>query len=384
MSTTTFQPPPALLNSVSDTDSLGMLTLLLGYAPGVGKSTRLIMAGEHRRTLGSHVVIGCMPEYTPPNSAMRTTLQSVPMQEMTFRNHSLVRMDVEAILTRRPNVVLVDDVANLNPPDQGHKYRWQDVEELLAAGIHVVGTLDIFHLPPGARLLEQRIGVPVRESVSKTFLRRARDISLVDRGVEELEKDYRLGIIPSHGVPSWARERFYQPALLDGLRRAALLEVANFLKRDVTPPSFSTRCETPMDARGRVMVLLDSTAAASVHLLRKGAELAHFYDVHWFVVFLEPESGHLTRSSGESWRAMPKILEWAQDLDAEIVHLRSGNPQLALEQFARSHGVGHLVTHHRRTEKWRRWFAATPLQHLLDWADDMEIHIIAPHEGYTP
>lgn len=355
---------------------VGTLTLLLGYAPGVGKTTRLLMAGERLRAWGRQVVVGGLAAHDRPKMSRDRPLELLPMKEATVHEHPLSWMDVESLLARAPEVVLVDDLATLNPPGQESLYRWQEVERLLAAGIEVVGTLDVFHLPHAARRLEPYLVTPIREGIPRLFWQQAVAVELVDRCPEALCQDYQAGLLPPHGLPAWERERFYEPRLLASLRQIALTEVLDAAKRSASAGGL------PEKRPGGVMVLLTPVVTNPLTLLRRGAELADCYGVPWFAAFLESLPGAHASSSPPVPEREAKLVALTRELQGEPVYLQSPASWDAVVTFATSRGVSRVVTAWATRGGWRHRWGRSPLQRLVEAGDGLEIVVLPLHGEY--
>jgi len=288
-------------------------------------------------------------------------------------------MDLDRVLARKPQVVVVDELAHSNVPLCRHRKRYQDVEELLAAGINVIGAFNVQHLESLNDLLERNIGVRVRETLPDSFLKSADQVVNLDLTVEDLHERLRAGKIYAADKVPGALEGFFRQDNLSTLRELALREVAESLDR-----ATGTRARTGEDSPkpggwGRLMVALSSNPPHAATLLRRGSRMAGRLNTDWFVVYVETprEAPHLI--DAEAQRRLLTNIELARELGAEVVRLKSEDPVGALLDFARSHGVGHIIVGRSRQPWWRRMLGLASDVRLLREAEGFDIHVVSFH-----
>jgi len=365
----------------------GGLKLYIGFAAGVGKTYRMLEEAHALRARGSDVVLGFVETHgRAGTAALIEGLEVVPRRTLEYRGVSIEEMDVDAILARKPEVCIVDEIPHSNAPGSKHKKRYQDVLEILAAGINVIGALNIQHLESLKDVVEKATGVAIRETVPDRFLKEAVQVVNLDLSVEDLIERLRGGKIYAADKVAWAESHFFKDGNLSTLRELALREVAESLERQSETKARTGAVEAngaraARDARGRVMVCMSSYPPHAELLLRKGSRLAGRLSGDWFVVYVETPREAPDRIDAEAQRHLLANIELARELGAEVVRLRARDPVHALIDFARSHGVGHLVIGRSHQPWWRQVAGrSTPLR-LLREADDLDVHIVALDSG---
>jgi two-component system sensor histidine kinase KdpD len=270
---------------------------------------------------------------------------------------------------------LVDELAHTNAPGSRNRKRWQDVEQLIAAGINVIGAFNVQHLESLNDLVARATGVRVRETIPDAWLKTADQVVNLDLAVEDLEERLRTGkIYASDKVPQ-ALERFFQRGNLATLRELALREVAESLERETLRRE--TTPESPRGSGGRVMVCMSSYPPRAAELLRRGSRVAGRLNTDWFVVYVETPGEAPDRIDAEAQRHLLENIDRARALGAEVVRLRASDPVPALLDFARSHSVGLMLigrSHHRG---WRRLLGRTFDIRLVREAGDLDVQVVA-------
>jgi len=288
-------------------------------------------------------------------------------------------LDLDAVLARAPQVAVVDELAHSNVPLCRHRKRYQDVEALLAAGIHVIGAFNVQHLESLNDLLERAIGVRVRETLPDRFLKGADQVVNLDLAVEDLHERLLAGKIYAPDKVTHSLERFFRPENLSTLRELALREVAESLDRATgTRP----RPGGPPPSRGggesgRLMVALSSSPPHAATLLRRGSRLAGRLNTDWFVVHVETPREAPNLIDAEAQRHLLGNIERARELGAEVVRLKSRDPVGALLDFARAHGVGHILVGRSHQPWWRRLLGLASDVRLLREGAGFDIHVVS-------
>jgi two-component system, OmpR family, sensor histidine kinase KdpD len=287
-------------------------------------------------------------------------------------------MDVDAILARKPAVAVVDELAHTNLPVCRHRKRYQDVEELLSAGISVVGAFNVQHLESLNDLVERATGVEVRETLPDSFLQLADQVVNLDLAVEDLQERLRAGKIYRTDKVPQALERFFKHDNLVTLRELALREVAESLERSAAARPAAESAAHP--AAGRVMVCLSSFPPHATALLRRGSRAAGRLNTDWFVVYVETPHEAPNLIDAEAQRHLLANAESARELGAEVVHLKAVDPVPALLEFARSHGVGQIIIGRSRSAWWRQIFGRSMAMRLVKEAAGFDVLIASLEE----
>ena len=360
----------------------GRLKVYIGSAAGVGKTYQMLKEAHALKNRGVDVVLG----FIEPHDRLDTTaliegLEVVPRKRIEYKGVVVEEMDLDAVLARHPQVAIVDELAHTNAPFCRNKKRYQDVLELLDAGINVICAFNVQHLVSLNDMVKQATSVVVRETVPDSILKRADQVVDIDLAVEDLIDRLRAGKIYAPDKVSWALENFFQPEKLAVLREIALREVAESVDRSVSsnsPKAMADDAARRAAASERVMVCLPSRPPPhGAMLLRQGSRLAGRLNTDWFVVHVETkrEAGH--RIDAALQRYLMEDEQRARDLGAEVVRLRSEKPVEALLDFARGHGVRHIVVGRSQKPWWRRLLGQSPVFKLVTEAVGFDLHIVS-------
>lgn len=359
----------------------GGLKLYIGFAAGVGKTYRMLEEAHALQRRGLDVVLGYIEPHTRAETlALVPGLEVVARRQVEYRAVTIEEMDVEAILARKPAICIVDEIPHTNAPGSRNKKRYQDVQELLAAGINVIGALNIQHLESLNDVVAKASGVAVHETVPDRFLKEAVQVVNLDLAVEDLLERLKSGRIYQPEKVPWALDHFFKDANLATLRELALREVAESIERQTESKARTTAGEA-RGVHGRVMVCMSSYPPHAETLLRKGSRMAGRLSGDWFVVYVETPKETPDRIDAEAQRHLLGNIELARELGAEVVRLRAADPVSALIDFARSHEVGHIVIGRSHQPWWRQWLGRSVPLRLLQEAHDLDVHVVAmaPH-----
>lgn len=318
----------------------GRLKVYLGFAAGVGKTYRMLEEAHALKERGVDAVLGFVETHgRPETEELLAGLEQVPRRSFTYRGVTIQDMDVDAILERKPQVAIVDEIAHTNAPGMRNRKRWEDVLELLTAGINVICALNVQHLESLNDLVERATGVTVRETVPDRFLKEADQVVNLDLAVEDLLERLRTGRIYAPEKVQKALESFFRSDNLLALRELALREVAESLDRPA--PDLAGRVRARPGSR--VMVCISSRSPRAAQLMRRGSRIAGRLNTDWFVVYVETPEEAPDRIDAEAQRILLGNIEKARELGAEVVRLQARDPAQALLDFARSHGVGQIL-----------------------------------------
>jgi two-component system sensor histidine kinase KdpD len=357
----------------------GRLKLFLGPAPGVGKTYRMLQEAGQLAKTGVDVVLGVIETHgRPETAALLEGLEQVPMRKIEYRGVELDELDLDAVLARKPEIVLIDELAHTNAPGGRNRKRYQDVLDLLEAGIHVFGTLNVQHLESLNDVVSRTVGVQVRETVPDVLLRRADQIVNIDLPAEDLLQRLREGrVYPIERVER-ALSNFFQTNKLESLRELALREVAESIdraqqrNREVAGDRIGNQV-----AVGRLMVGLSSSASAAA-LLRRGSRLAGRLNAHWFAVHIQTSGEAPQRISAAAQRRLFEAQQLAVDLGAEVHSIESDDVVAALIDFASAHGISDIVIGAPSPNRpILSRFTPSVARRLLEHARRFNIHVLA-------
>ena len=351
----------------------GRLKLYVGFAAGVGKTYRMLEEAHDLRRRGVDVVVAFVePHARAETEVLIDGLEVVPRLRIEYRGVAVEEMDLDAVLRRKPQVALVDEIPHTNAPGSRNRKRYQDVLALLDAGINVIGALNVQHLESLNDLIERATSVAVRETVPDSFLKQADQVVNLDLAVEDLQERLRSGKIYATEKIPWALENFFKDHNLATLRELALREVAESLDR-----AGAARRDPELKAAGRVMVCLASNPPRAKTLLARGSRMAGRLNTDWYVVYVETpeEAPHLI--DAEAQRHLLANIDKAKELGAEVVRLKAADPAQALLDFARTHGVAHIVVGRSLQPWWKQLLFGSVLVTLLREATDADLHVVS-------
>jgi two-component system sensor histidine kinase KdpD len=350
----------------------GRLKLYLGFAAGVGKTYEMLQEGQRLKRRGVDVVIGFVETHKRAETAEQIgDLEQVPRKQIEYRGVVLEEMDVDALLARRPAVALVDELAHTNAPGSRHAKRYQDVEELLHAGINVISTLNIQHLESLYDLVERATGVKVKERVPDYIVGMADQIVNVDLSAEDLRERLILGkVYPAERIPT-ALESFFTEENLTRLREFALEEIAHRLdrRRNAFEEAGSTGGST------RVMVCISSRGPNVEQVLRKGARLADRLSAPWYAVYIETPNEDMTRVEASVQRQVSNTLMLVQQLGGVPMTFKGPDVVSTIAAFAREYGITHVVLGRTRQPWHRRLWGKSILDGLLTALPNTDVFV---------
>lgn len=377
------RPRPEDFLELLERGKRGRLKLYVGFAAGVGKTWRMLEEAHALRRRGVDVVGALVePHGRAETAAQIRDLEIVPRRRVEYRGVAVEELDLDAVLARRPTIAVVDEIPHTNVPGSRHRKRWQDVMELLAAGIHVIGALNIQHLESLNDLVERSTRVRVRETVPDRFVTEADQVVNLDLAVEDLLERLEGGkIYPAERIP-WALGHFFTAGNLATLRELALRGVAEALDRSAKAAGGAPAAGAPPP--GRVMVCLSSNPPRALTLLRCGSRLAGRLSTDWFVVYVQTPGESPERIDAEAQRHLLENAERAREMGAEVVRLQGEDPVAALLDFARSHRVSDVLVGRTGEGWWRRLTGRSVMHRLIDEAAELDVHVVAFPEEEAP
>jgi two-component system sensor histidine kinase KdpD len=319
------------------------------------------------------VVVGIIETHgRAETAALVEGLEQVPRRRIEYRGVTLEEMDLDALLARRPTVALVDELAHTNAPGSRFAKRYQDVEELLRAGIHVITTLNVQHLESLYDIVERATGVKVKERLPDYALGMADQIVNVDLSAEDLRERLQAGkIYPAERVER-ALANFFTPENLSRLRELALGEIAHLLdrrRREMTEGE-------DRSGSGCVMVCLSSRSPNAEALLRKGARLADRLHAPWFAVYIQTPREELDRIDAAAQRHMANMQALAQQLGGVPQTFKGSDVVSTIATFVKEYGVTHILMGRTQRPWYRRWFGQSLLDRLLQKVPGVDVLIV--------
>ena len=355
----------------------GKLKIYLGYGPGVGKTWQMLLEGHRIHEEGIDVVVGLVETHGRAETAgLVEGLEVVPRRRIQYHGITIDEMDLDAVLARKPKVALVDELAHTNAPGGKNLKRYQDVQILLDAGIHVISTLNIQHLESLYDTVENLVGVKVHERLPDSVLFDADEIVNVDLAPEDLQQRLREGKVYPKERVSTALEHFFQRTKLDELRELTLRELASQLdiKRRSVPK------EDQHAVPDQVMVCLSSRGPNSAMLLRYGSRIAGRLNRDWYAVYIQTPKEAPTVIDATTQRYLLDTLTLANALGAMVFTYKGEDIADTILHFAREYRVGHIVIGRPSSLPfWKNWLGRkTIVEKLILKAKGLTIVVVDP------
>lgn len=370
--------PDALLETASQ-DGRGRLKIFLGAAPGVGKTYEMLMSARARKADGADVVVGVVETHgRKETEALVRDLEIIPRKPVDHRGHTLDEMDIDAILARRPQLVLVDELAHSNAPGSRHSKRYLDVEELLARGIDVFTTLNIQHVESLNDVVAQITRIRVRETVPDSIVDRADDIEIIDLTPGDLIKRLHEGKVYLPTIARRATENYFSPSNLTALRELALRRTAQRVDDQLVTQMRAHAIPGPWAAGERVLVCIDERRGSRA-LVRYGRRQADRLRAPWATLHVEASSD--ARLSEAEKDKIAITLRLAEQLGAEAVTLPGENVAQEILAYATANNFTHVIVGKPDTPRWRAWFSGSVSHELIRSPTEINVHVISPGPG---
>ncbi len=338
----------------------GKLKIYIGHAAGVGKTYQMLEDAHLLKKQGADLVAGFIETHGRAETADKIAgLELVPRRKGAYKGKELEEMDLPAILKRKPEIVLVDELAHTNVPGLENEKRYQDVEDILEAGISVMTTVNIQHFESVQEIVSRVTKVEVRERVPDRLLRQADAIVNVDLPSDELRARLQAGkIYPADRIPA-ALENFFKEENLASLRELAMRQIADRLEAERRGPD---RSLTPEPVGAKVMVAMSSNPETTRLLLRRGSAIAGRLNTNWYAVYVRTKKESPERISARDHRLLSENVTLAMELGAKVVWLASENIAGELLRFAREQGVTLAIFGKSRLSKARRLVQKSPIE----------------------
>jgi two-component system, OmpR family, sensor histidine kinase KdpD len=375
------QAAKAETDTVAEVEPAGHFRIYLGAAPGVGKTYAMLSEAQRRRARGADVVAAFVEPYGRPlTEALLNGLEIIPRKVVDYRGARLEEMDLDAVLRRRPEVALVDELAHTNVPGSGpHGKRWQDVLDILGAGINLITTVNIQHLESLADEVEQMTGTPVRERVPDWVVRKANQVELIDSSPEQLRRRMLHGnIYPKAKVPQ-ALTHFFQTDNLIALRELALRFVADESDEELLGHLRRHQPQVPWETTERIMVAVTSAPGTDVQL-RRAARIALRYKAELDVVHVVVGD---TGLSGDR-RSIDGLRALAADLGARWHEIQQDDPARAIVGFARQHEITQIVIGAAHGSWWHMAVGGPVVRRVIEEAGASGIDVLIAARRQLP
>lgn len=374
----TARPSPDALLKQAGEEGRGRLKIFLGAAPGVGKTYEMLSEARQRRVDAGDIVIGVVETHGRVETDLLTKgFEVIPKKRVLYKGRVLAEMDLDAILTRKPKLVLVDELAHTNASGSRHPKRYQDVEELLENGIDVYSTLNVQHLESLNDVVAQITHVRVRETVPDSILDRADDVELVDLTPEDLLQRMKEGKVYFPDAAERAAQNFFVPGNLTALRELALRRTAQRVDAQMVNYMRAHAIQGPWEAGERVLVCVDERPGSAA-LVRYTRRLADRLRASWAAITIET-----SRSSGLTDAERDRIAEAlrvAERLGGEAVTVPAASIADGILDYARANNFTHIVTAKTRRSRLSEWWRGSTTLEIIRRAGDISVHVV-PEQG---
>jgi two-component system sensor histidine kinase KdpD len=365
--------PEEWLEAVSPTPkSRGIFKLFLGYAPGVGKTYSMLSEAIRRKGRGEDVVIGIVETHGRKGiQELADQLEALPRQKLDYKGTVFEEMDVAAILKRRPEVVLVDELAHTNIPGSKHRKRYEDVQELLAAKIDVNSTLNIQHIESIAPTVRAITGITVRETVPDWVPLSASETVMVDLTPEALQNRMKRGDVYSQEKVEQSLKNFFRRGNLIALRELALRQVAEQVDRSLESYMDAKDIQQNWGVRERIAVCISGSPTGQ-YLVARAARMARRMDAELYVVYVQREIG----PREENAQVLQTNLRFAENLGAQVVKLKGRSVADTIAEFVRNKYITQVIFGRAPMRDWRKYLYLSVVHRFLRESPPVDVHIV--------
>ena len=360
------------LASTATEKSHGRFKVFLGYAPGVGKTFNMLSEGIRRKSRGEDVVIGIVETHGRSGTAeVASKLEQIPRKQIDYKGTIFFEMDVDAILARRPHVALIDELAHTNVVGSRFAKRYEDVLALLDAGIDVLTTVNIQHVESLTPRVQALTGITIRETVPDWVLDRADETVISDLTPEALVTRMRRGdIYPSERVER-ALSNFFRRGNLIALREMALQRVTRAVDRTLDDYVKRKQLGAHWTVAEKVAVCISANPTAR-DLIARGARLAEGMAAEFFVLHLDSERD----SAPDAALALADNVRFAEDLGAQVIHLKGTSVATSTADFAKQHRITQVIFGRSALNGLKKYLYFMAIQRFISSAPHVDLHII--------
>ena len=355
----------------------GSFKLFLGYAPGVGKTFAMLSEGIRRHARGEDVVIGVIETHGRKGiQELASQLEVVPRRKLEYKGTLFEELDVEAIIARRPAVALIDELAHTNIPGSKHRKRYEDVQQVLAAKIDVLSTLNIQHMESIAPSVHAITGITVRETVPDWVPLMANETVMVDLTPEALQNRLRRGDVYNPEKVDQALKNFFRGGNLIALRELALRQVAEHVDRSLESYMAAKEIEENWLVRERLAVCISSNPSAQ-YLIARAARSSRRLDAEFYVIYVDMGADQ----APERKKSLAANIQFAEDLGAKVVQVKGRNIADAVAEVVRQKHITQVIFGRSAVKGLHRLFYLSAVHRFLREAPAVDVHIVTHGEG---
>ncbi len=364
--------PEEWLSEVSPEKARGIFKLFLGYAPGVGKTYSMLSEAIRRASRGEDVAIGVVESHGRKATAeLAAKLDRIPPRKLEYKGTVFDEMDVDAILARKPAVVLVDELAHTNIEGSKHAKRYEDVIELLDAKIDVLSTMNVQHVESVGPTVQQITGVQVRETVPDWVMQRVDEIVLADLTPQALQNRMLRGDVYPADRAQRALSNFFRPGNLIALRELALRQVTGVVDRSLDAYLEKDGAQAAHTVRERIGVCVSSNPAAQ-YLIARGSRMAQAVGGEFYVLYIDVGRD----SRPEDQKTLAENIRFAENLGARVVRVSSRSVADGVAQLVREHHITQVIFGRSARTGWQRYLYLSAIQRFLRDSPSVDVHIV--------
>lgn len=369
-----ISPAEALITA--NHENKGHLKIFLGYAPGVGKTFTMLNEANRRLKRGDDILIGYLESHGRSDTDSEVSfLETLPRKNIEYNGTTMNELDVEAVINRKPSMVLIDELAHTNAPGSKNKKRYEDVQEILDKGINVLTTLNIQHLESLNDVIKQITGITVRETIPDIMVENADEVVVVDITPDALQNRLKRGNIYKPENVGRALKNFFRKGNLNALREITLRQTAEEVDEELEEYMKEHGIHNNWYTAERVLICIDSNSF-SRKLIRRGARIAKIYKCEWIVATVDCTHIFAPRLSSKDKAQLENHFKLAKQLGAKTVRLIGKSISKELVNFASEKHTTQIVIGHPKKTTLQTIVRGSTVSKLLRLAKDIEIHVV--------
>lgn len=357
-------------------EQIGRLKIYIGYAPGVGKTYAMLNDANSRLEKGEKIVIGYLETHQRKETENQVgKLETVPRKKLKSNDIIVEEMDTDAIIARKPNTVLIDELAHTNATGSKNRKRYEDIKEILKQGINVVTTLNILNLESLNDIVRQITGITVTETVPDKIIENADEVVVIDIAPTALQSRIKGEYAYKNENAHRAKKNFFRLGNLNALREIALRQTAEEVDEDLEEYRKKHGIKEHWHVIERVMVCI-SPSPTSKKLIRRGARIAKGFKCEWIVVNVNSTRIFMPEITEKDMATLEGHFKLARQLGAEVVNLTGKSVSRELAQFATKRYITQIIIGHSKRTKLQTLLRGSTVSRLLKLTRDVEVHII--------
>lgn len=377
-----LRPSPDALLKLAEREARGKLKVFLGASPGVGKTYAMLSGARRLKAEGRDVVVGLVETHgRSDTAALLDGLEVLPRRPVSYKDRTLMEFDVDAALARKPDLIIVDELAHTNAPDSRHPKRFQDVEELLDAGIDVWTALNIQHVESLSDVVAGITGITIREVVPDTVIEKADDVVVVDITPDELIERLKDGKVYLPDNARRAADNFFKPGNLTALRELALRRTADRVDDAMVDYLRQNAIEGPWPTAERILVCVGPDAQSQT-VVRVAGRLASGLNAGWVAAHLDP-IGRDARDV-QAMKRVDEALKLASRLGADVSRLSARDLPTEVLRYARRENITQIVLGRSRASWFKRLIGRSLSDEITRQAEGIAIHVVTPTKDKAP